>query len=494
VAYPLDDTIVAIASPPGGAARAIIRLSGPDAHACAARLFHPDPGSSPFTLHLSPFTVSGALHLPGLHSPLPADMYLWPNGRSYTGQPVVEFHTLGSPPLLDAVLRAACGVGARLAQPGEFTQRAFLAGRIDLAQAEAVLGVIEASDPGQLDVALGQLAGGLSRPLAELRETLLDLLCRLEAGLDFPDEDVSFITPHEIAWSLAAAHEAATALAAQLQSRHRAGHRPSAVLVGPPNVGKSSLFNALTGKGGAIVSHDPGTTRDYVSAEVDLDGVLVRLIDTAGVLTTGDGGAGAGDLADGIHHAAQQVAQRQADRADVKIECVDVTHYCGSQEPSRDRQGAAADHPNDTQTALLPHRTPGCCAGPLPYGRGSVSLVVFTKADLAKIADDAAPGLLVSSLTGRGLPALRAALRETIVRSQSAPDHAVASTAARCGESLRGAAQAIDRARRLAAEPAGEELVAAEIRAALEALGQVAGAVCTDDVLDRVFSRFCIGK
>jgi len=489
VAYHPLDTIVAVASPSGGAARGVVRLSGPRVVACVERLFVPSEGaseSSPrnnaafaerkatFTPSRRPTAVEGHLLLPGIHSPLPTEMYFWPDGRSYTGQPVVEFHTIGSPPLLDGVVSAVCEAGARLAEPGEFTLRAFLSGRIDLTQAEAVLGIIEANNDPQLDVALGQLAGGLSGPLRELRDGLLDLLGHIEAGLDFADEDLPFIARDQLVGQLATARDEATGLVRKLESRHRAGAFVRAALVGPPNAGKSSLFNALVQNDGAIVSHLPGTTRDYLTAQIELDGVRFELIDTAGIPGTGkqrdpvETPQDESQESQAIERAAELVAQREEERADIRVFCVDATALSTSlQSHESDR------NLRDTDTLVL------------------------TKADLiesnaAKDAPEAS--LLVSSVTGEGLDALRRWLRELVVRAQSAPDSAVASTAARCHESLRAAADAMGRAHRMAADNEGEELIAAEIHVALEALGRVAGAVCTADVLNRVFSRFCIGK
>src|SRR3990172_2764488 len=194
MSYPLDDTIVAIASPPGGGARGILRLSGPDVRTCLAKVFRADDGRQwPAITRAS--VTAGSLLLEGPIAPLPCDLYLWPNRRSYTGQPTAEIHTFGSPPLLEAALGALCRSGGRLAEPGEFTLRAFLSGRLDLTRAEAVLGAVDAADSAQFDVALAQLAGGLADPLYRLREDLLDLLAHLEAGFDFAGEDLPFITP-----------------------------------------------------------------------------------------------------------------------------------------------------------------------------------------------------------------------------------------------------------------------------------------------------------
>lgn len=281
----LEDTIVAVASPPGGAARGIVRMSGPSVTAYLETVFQAEGPENPTdTGH--PTAITGTLHLDTLASPLPCELYLWPDRRSYTGEPVAEFHTLGSPPLLELLVNQLCVAGARLAQPGEFTLRAFLSRRIDLTQAEAVLGVIDAHDQQQLDVALEQLAGGLARPLHTLRDALLDLLSHLEAGFDFADEDLSFITPEELARQLNNAAEITDNLAKQIRSRATTGLLPHVALVGWPNTGKSSLFNALAAQAKAITSHHAGTTRDYLTAKLNLDGVHCCLVDTAGIGAT----------------------------------------------------------------------------------------------------------------------------------------------------------------------------------------------------------------
>ena len=455
--YPLDDTIAAIASPPGGAARGIVRISGPDALDCLRRFFRTDD-RRPLGEPNSPQAVVGSLCLPEVFSPLPCDAYVWPHARSYTGQPVVEIHTIGSAALLDVVLRDVCAAGARLAGPGEFTLRAFLAGRIDLTRAEAVLGVIDAGDSRELSVALGQLAGGLTRPLHDLRDKLLDLLAHLEAGFDFADEDLTFITRDELDRQLVAAERDVASVRRQMASRGEPLDTPRAVLVGRPNVGKSCLFNALAGDRAALVSDHPGTTRDYLIAELDLDGVRCRLIDTAGRRAKGTA------LDCDIAQAADRVAAEQHREAHVPVLCLDSTRALDAWE-----RGQLAD-----------------AAGRRP-------IVVLAKCDAPRNTDCPRTVLETSSMTGLGIDALRKELRRRAIAVGTHRGDVVAGTAVRCADSLRLAGQCLRRARQVAAADQ-QELAAIEIRTALEELGKVVGAVYTDDVLNRVFSRFCVGK
>jgi tRNA modification GTPase len=382
---------------------------------------------------------------------LPCRLYYWPTQRSYTGQPSAELHTIGSPPLLESLLDTVRAAGARLARPGEFTLRAFLAGRIDLTQAEAVLGVIDARSDAELASALEQLAGGIAEPLRALRSELLDLLADLEAGLDFVDEDIAFITPEALIDRLTTARKSVGELAAQLRERDASSELPRVVLVGPPNAGKSSLFNALIGSGQAIVADMPGTTRDYLLATIELDGVRCELCDTAGV-----------ELSDGDDVATSAQAQRghAQRRADVELLCRDAA----------DAQSSPLDSASESDRPRL---------------------TVWTKTDLT--GTPPAHGLSTSVVTGAGLDNLRIAIRAAVQRLDR-HEGGPRATAARCRGTLDGAVAALDRARQLAVASQGDELVAAEIRAALQSLGEVAGAVYTNDLLDRVFSRFCIGK
>src|SRR5437763_6514528 len=244
-----EDTIVALSSAPGPGLRAIVRLSGSQARRIARTVFHAERDIAPDKRR----RYSGDLRLPGLHSPLPADLYFCPVPRTYTGQELVEIHTISSPPLVELLIATLLTAGARAAGPGEFTLRAFLAGKLDLPRAEAVLGVIEAADRDQLRDSLMQLAGGLTRPLDGLRDDLLNLLADVEAGLDFVDEDISFVGRDDLLTRLAKGLAQLTLVRKQLEGRGRSDRPFRAVLVGRPNAGKSSLFNALTG-GDAIVS------------------------------------------------------------------------------------------------------------------------------------------------------------------------------------------------------------------------------------------------
>lgn len=453
--HSLDDTIAAVASAPGGAARGILRLSGPDAVSCAANFFERD-NRRPLASPERPRVFPGMLRLPPLHSLLPCDACVWPEGRSYTGQQVVELHTFGSPPLLDIVLRSLCAAGARLAGPGEFTLRAFLAGRIDLTQAEAVLGVIDAADPSRLRTALRQLAGGLATPLHRLRDNLLELLAHLEAGFDFADEPLPFLTADQLSQQLLAAESDIAAILRHMDERAESTDIVTAVFVGRPNTGKSSLFNALVGDAAALVADGPGTTRDYLTAEIDLEGVRCRLVDTAGA-------AEADNHVEDLESVAQQMAAEQHQAGHLHLLCLDSTR------------------PLDCwERALIESQV------------GVKRLLVLTKADLPNKTDLTHPALPTSVATGQGIDRLQCALREMALAAKDGGE-VVHATAVRCRDSLRLAAECMACARQTALA-AQEELAAAELRLALDELGKVVGAVYTDDILDRIFSRFCIGK
>jgi tRNA modification GTPase len=476
--HALDETIVAVASAPGGAARGIVRLSGPDLRRCLEHCFRPETFAQLSAL-TRPTAVAGHLWLAGFVSPLPCDLYLWPGKRSYTGEPVAEIHTLGSPPLLEAVVRAACSGGARPAEAGEFTLRAFLAGRIDLTQAEAVLGVIDATGSAELDAALQQLGGGLAGPLRLLRGDLLELLAHLEAGFDFADEDLPFITAEELLRQLDAAAAGVDQLVKKLAFRGEAAVRVRVVLAGPPNAGKSSLFNALVGRAGAMVSDQPHTTRDYLTADLEIDGVKCQLIDTAGIEDRPMKSDGAT-----VEGAAQDMSHEQLRAAHVKVLCVEA----GGVEQGAESGGRGAWG--------VGRRAEG---GEQGAGRGGEEderlIVVRTKCDRAEFSSKyAGPTLETSAVTGFGIQKLKETIRAAVLRAAGPQTDVVVGTAVRSSESLRLAAASLERAREAVRAGLGEELIAVEVRVALNELGKVAGAVYTEDLLDRIFSRFCIGK
>ncbi|HUG70735.1 MAG TPA: tRNA modification GTPase, partial [Pirellulaceae bacterium] len=380
--------------------------------------------------------------------------YVWPTERSYTRQPTAELHTIGSPPVLDAIVQSLCQQGARLAQPGEFTMRAFLAGRLDLTQAEAVLGVIDATSQQDLDVALSQLAGGLATPLHELRERLMNLLAHIEAGLDFVEEDIEFIERDDLILGIDEAATEVEAVQQQLQSRSEVDDTPYVVLVGSPNVGKSSLLNALVVDAAAIVSHISGTTRDYVARRLTLIDRDIILIDTAGVEQV--------DTLLGIATAAQAMTRGKQQQAALVLFCLDATRP-----------------PNEWELSELR-------ADP-----GVPRIIVSTKTDAGHHSCVGGQRIETSSISGLGLPELRKAIYDHIAHNSC---NAVTSTALRCHESLRLARTSLEQARLAAIDSLGEELVAAELRVVLDELGHVVGEIYTDDILDRIFSRFCIGK
>ena len=306
----LDDTIVGVASAPGPGARAVVRLSGPDARRVVASVC---VGERP----AGKAWAASDLRLPGVPATLPARVLLAPGPRSYTGQDCAEIHLVSCLPLVEALTAALLDAGARAARPGEFTQRAFLAGKRDLTRAEAVLAVIEAGSDAELTQALGQLAGNLFDPLHALRDDLLNLLADTEAALDFSDEDIEFVGKSATLLRIGAALAQLTNLRKQMDERSLSGRAFRAVLAGPPNAGKSSLFNALAGTPAALVGPAAGTTRDCLTRTVALGDIAVDLVDTAG----------RAQAADAVEEQAQSLAEAEAARADLVVWCVPAEEF-----------------------------------------------------------------------------------------------------------------------------------------------------------------------
>ncbi len=440
-----QDTIVALSSAPGPGGRAVVRLSGPKSIGIAETVFTPDAPLQPGKRRW----YEGIIRLPDVHSPLPAQLLVWPAPHTYTGQHLAELHTLASPPLVDLLVAQLLNAGARAAQPGEFTMRAFLAGKLDLPRAEAVLGVIEASGRDELRQALAQLAGGVTQPLQGLREDLLNLLADVEAGLDFADEDIHFVTESDLLKRVAKGLALLTNLKRQLERRAVAREIFRVVLAGRPNAGKSSLFNALAGDPAALVSPEPGTTRDYLTRRLTLDGVTVELVDTAGRQPAGDT----------LDEQAQALGRTQAEQADLVLLCVE-----------------AGKMPEEEERALLTRPGPPS------------TVHVTTKCDLAAPPPDA---LATSAVTGAGLATLKVLLAE---RARARRPSALAPSVSRCRHHVEACLERLRQAHHAVVFQEPPELLALALREALDELGALVGAVWTDDLLDRVFSRFCIGK
>lgn len=439
-----QDTIVALSTPPGPGGRAVVRATGPGSFDLIGAVAW---GTFP-TCRARRARYPLPLRLPGLTSPMPADIYVWPAPRTYTGQDLVEFHMISSPPIVELLIAQLLRSGARSAEPGEFTLRAFLAGKLDLTQAEAVLAVIHASGRDELQQALAQLAGGIAEPLRTLSEELLIFLADIEAGLDFAEEGIQFVNRDELARRVDAALAQLQRLRTQLDARSLADRPFRAVLVGKPNAGKSSLFNRLSG-GGALVSAQPGTTRDFLLARLNLGDVRIDLVDTAGWNAS----------VEGIERRAQALAREQSEQADLLIVC---------------REAA---QPVDQDEHL-----------PWAGQRPTATVVVATKCDLVAPRTGQ---LATSAVTGAGMDDLRHFLAEA-ARKQMASG--LAPSSSRCRHHLDACLEHLTEARLLIEKNDAPELLALELRESVDTIGAMVGAVYTDDLLDRIFSRFCIGK
>jgi tRNA modification GTPase len=442
-----DDTIAAISTPPGEGAIAVIRLTGPDAITLARGIFRGRTTSlTARTLHFGEFAENGERLDEGLLAVFRAP-------RSYTGENMAEIHCHGgilvTARLLEALLRA----GARAAEPGEFTRRAFLNGKMDLTQAEAVMDVIRASTPRALRAASEQLEGRLGAEIEKIRAALLAVVAHLEAYIDFPEEGIS---PHAGAALLADIQSVSTRVDALLGTARegrilREGVR--LVLCGAPNAGKSSLLNRLLGFERAIVSETAGTTRDTIEEFASLRGLSFRITDTAGLRET----------TDAVEHEGVERARKAIEAADVVVHVIDIT--------ATDATSIAAGE-----------------------------IVALNKSDLLENSEienrksKIENSLPVSSLTGDGLPALVDAI-VTAARG-AAPSDAptLAAINARHQACLDHARRFLEQAATDLKNGADPELVAVPLRQALDAVSEIVGVTDIEDILGQIFSTFCIGK
>ena len=463
----LDQTIVAASSAPGHAPLGVVRLSGPRALAIAGRMSSTDDGRS---LSDRP----GSTRTPGQVAidddlALPAHIYLFRQPHSYTRQDLVEFHTIGSPSVLDMVRTRAVALGALPAEPGEFTARAFLSGRMSLTTAEAVAGVIRAQSDTQLRAARRMMDGSLTGKLLDVRSELAELTGLVEADIDFAEEPIDFISPSALRDRLDNVRDRLAALLASSTSIERFETIPHILLLGAPNAGKSSLINQLSGTRRAICAAVAGTTRDILSAPARLGRTEVILLDSAGVDRS----------ADEILTQARAISMATAERVDLVCVVVDLT---------------APD-----ETLLVEIRSLD-----LPP-----TVLVANKCDLLtaeRLAEATAklvgagfgPVVRVSALTGYGLGALGEAIQSLLGEATTTALGEAILVTERQREAIETAAAAVARAM-LLAEAATEtidcaDLLAFELRESLDALGAVTGEVTTEDLLGQVFANFCIGK
>jgi tRNA modification GTPase len=479
----LDDTIVAIATPPGRGGIGLVRLSGPEAVGIAApmlRLKHSlEPGRAVFGELVDPeeagtgkspgrtepaLSLSKGMsdpHGPSQSQSQPIDEVVvtyFAKPHSYTADDVVEISAHGSPVVLAHIVELALARGARLAEPGEFTMRAFLNGRIDLTQAEAVRDLIESQTLYQAKVAAQQLEGALSQRLQPIKQKLVELIATLEAGIDFAEDDISVMPAERILDGISEVRAPLEDLSQSFGYGRIVREGITLAIVGRPNVGKSSLFNRLVERERAIVTATPGTTRDLVTETVSLEGIPIQLVDTAGIRNALDEAESIG-----IRKSMEALAD-----ADLVLVVTD------------------ASQPASSEVEKL-----------LGQVQGRAPIVVENKSDLAvrTIQDVSSNGngpVRTSALTGEGIAALRSAILEKATGASGSEPGFL--TNARHQGLVSDSLAALEKAAGAVTLRIPHEMLLLDLYAALRPLDEITGATTTDDILNLIFSRFCIGK
>ncbi len=462
----LDDTIVAIATPPGRGGIGVVRLSGAEARTIARpmlRFVHGhdfEPGHAHFGELIEPATGERIDEVV---------VTFFAKPHSYTTDDVVEISCHGSPVVLRHVVEMAMAQGARLAEPGEFTMRAFLNGRIDLTQAEAVRDLIESQTLYQTQVAARQLDGALSKRLQPTKQKLMELIAIMEAGVDFADDDVAVIPDAQVLSRITAIRAPLAELLASFAFGKVVHEGLTLAIVGRPNVGKSSLFNRLVERERAIVTATPGTTRDLVSETVAIGGIPVRLVDTAGIRTALDEVESIG-----VRKSMEALAE-----ADLVLVVLDLTEY------------SEADLETDMQLLEKSRRRP--------------RILICNKCDLhsedrrafiRKLSiDEQGPlGIFTSAITGEGVEQLRAMILEKVSGDSGGRSESGFLTNVRQRKLVEDSIVALDRAAGALPLKTPHEMVLLDLYSTLRPLDDITGATTADDILNLIFSSFCIGK
>lgn len=447
--FSTSDTIVAIATPAGRGGLGVIRISGPDAGRVAGELVG---RNKPFKARHATFAkldVASGISRTGDQ----VVVTFFPAPSSYTGENVAEVSAHGSPVVLSAILRRAIDAGARLAEPGEFTLRAFVNGKVDLVQAEAVADLIDAVTPLQARAAFDQLEGTLTGAIGRIEGDLFDVIAKLEASLDFPDEGYHFVGAAEARTALASVTERIEELLAQSARGRLIREGAQVAIVGAPNVGKSSLFNALLNANRAIVTAIPGTTRDMLTERADIGGLSLALIDTAGVRETAD-----------------VVEQQGVSRTRETLRVADLVLVV----LDRSREMTAEDR------------------GILAETESQARVVVLNKSDLPAVISEA--GVAISARTGAGLDGLIAAIASELTSDGSDQRDQPAVTNVRHAVLLERARAALLSATGALADEVSEEFPLLDLQEAGHALQEITGRRTSDDLLHHIFATFCIGK
>jgi tRNA modification GTPase len=445
----LDDTIVAISTPPGRGGLGVVRLSGPQAREIAAPLLRLKHGLEPQR------AAFGDLIEPEIQEKIDEVVVTYfAAPHSYTTEDVLEISAHGSPVVLRRIVEACLAGGARMAEPGEFTLRAFLNGRIDLTQAEAVRDLIDAQTLFQARTAARQLGGSLSHAVAPHKQKLVELIATLEAGVDFAEDDVSVLPWEDVRSRIDALSAPLRDLARSFAYGKLVREGLTLAIVGRPNVGKSSLFNRLVERERAIVTATPGTTRDLVTETVSLGGIPVHLVDTAGIRHALDEAESIG-----VRKSMEALAE-----ADVVLLVIDSSQKL----PQEDHE---------------------------LFGRVDErrTIVVANKSDL--VGDGAeCPGVRTSAITGEGIEELRQEIQRHVHAGSGGERESAMLTNVRQQQAVNAAISSLDAARKAAETNTPHEMLLLDLYAALRSLDELTGATTTDDILNLIFSTFCIGK